>query len=105
MPGRAPGDTKGGTCVMKLKRMGLMTKILLIVLIVYAITALIGLRSSIEKSRAEAAALQQQVIDKEAQNAELRYYIENSDDDAVKEDIARHHNYVKQGEKVYRTTD
>ena len=90
---------------MKLKRMGLFTKILLIVLIVYAITALIGLRSDIEKSKNETEALRQEVADKEAQNAELRYYIENSDDDEVKEDIARDHKYVKQGEKVYRTSD
>ncbi|MBR5381826.1 MAG: septum formation initiator family protein [Oscillospiraceae bacterium] len=74
-------------------------------LIVYAITALIGLRSDIEKSKNETEALRQEVADKEAQNAELRYYIENSDDDEVKEDIARDHNYVKQGEKVYRTSD
>lgn len=90
---------------MKFKRAGLFTKILLIVIIVYALTTLISQHAQIRKAEAEENALRQEAADKEAQNAEMRYYIENSDDDEIKEDIARDHNYVKQGEKVYKASE
>ena len=86
---------------MKLKRMGLFTKILLIVLFVYAVTTIIHLRSEIEQAEAERAELQSTVENKKAENAEIKYYIENSNDAQVKEDIARDHGYIKQGEKVF----
>lgn len=88
---------------MKAKRTGLFAKLLLIVLIAYAVTTLISLRSTIETAREETDALAQEVANMAAQNAEAKYYIENSDDDQVKEDIARDHNYVRRGEEVYRT--
>ena len=90
---------------MKLKRSGIFTKLLLIVLILYAIVTIIGLHSKIEAAKTETSLLAQEVEDRTAQNEELRYYIENSDKDEVKEDIARDHNYVKQGEKVYKAIE
>ncbi len=87
---------------MKLKRAGLFTKILITVFLVYAVTMLIGLCSKIEAARAEKAELELSVNKTAEQNAELKYYIDNSEDDQVKEDIARDHNFVKRGEKVYK---
>ncbi len=87
---------------MKLIRAGLLTKILITVFLVYAVTMLIGLRSKIETAETEKKALEHAVNDVLAQNAELKYYIDNSEDAQVKEDIARDHDYVKRDEKVYK---
>lgn len=88
---------------MKLKRAGLLTRVLVMVLFVYAAATLISLHSKIETAEAETESLRQAVEDVAAQNDELKYYIANSDDDEVKEDIARDHDYIKQGEQVYKT--
>lgn len=74
---------------MKLKKAGIFTKIIILVLLAYAVVSLITLRAKIEDARAEQLVLQQAIEDKTASNAEMQYAIENSDSDSVKEDIAR----------------
>lgn len=74
---------------MKLKKAGLITKIVLIVLAVYAAVRLVSLHSDIEKAKDIQKELDQQVEEMEIANAEMEYSLENSEDDEVIADIAR----------------
>jgi cell division protein DivIC len=71
------------------KKAGIATKIVVIVLVVYASVTLINLQARIETVRADKDELQQQVTEKELANAELEYEIQNSTDDDTIADIAR----------------
>ena len=79
----------GKDTAMKLKRAGLITRIIIILLLIYALITLFGLRSKMAELKAENAALEQQKTELEVQNAELEYKLEHSDDDDVISDIAR----------------
>jgi cell division protein FtsL len=74
---------------MKLKRAGLITKIVVFVLIVYSAVTLIGLKTKIDSLQDKKDALQQEVTDKEISNAALEYELAHSDDDDTIADIAR----------------
>ena len=74
---------------MKLKRAGLITKIVVFVLIVYSAVTLIGLKAKIDTLQEKKSALQQEVTDKEITNAALEYELAHSDDDDTIADIAR----------------
>lgn len=87
---------------MRLKRTGILTKVIIVILLTYAVLSLIRLRSRIDSAEAEKEALQQQVADVSAENDDMRYAIENSDDEDVIRDIARDKlNLVEPGEEVY----
>ena len=90
---------------MKLKKAGIITKILIFALIVYASVTLINLRTQIDAARSEQEALQQQVEEIETSNAELMYEIEHSDEDDTIADVARDDlGLVAPGEKVFYDT-
>lgn len=90
---------------MKLKRAGIITKLVIFALIVYASVTLINLRTQIDTVRLEQETLKQSVTEKETTNAELRYEIEHSDDEDTLADIARDDlNLVAPGEKVFYDT-
>lgn len=74
---------------MKLKKAGLITKIVVIVLVVYAAVRLINIHSDIEEAKDIQKELDQQVEEMETANAEMEYSLENSDDDEVIAGIAR----------------
>ncbi len=74
---------------MKRKKAGIFTKIIILALLVYAVVSLVSLRSQIEAAQTEQQLLQQEIDNLASSNAEMRYDIENSDSDSVKEDIAR----------------
>ena len=84
------------------KRSGILTKIIIVVLIIYAVTSLIHLQSKIEAASSAQAELQQQVSAKTASNEDLRLAIENNTSDDVIEDVARDKlGFVMQNEDVY----
>ena len=88
--------------MLKLKRAGFFTKIVIVILLIYASVTLINLCAKIADARQTHEELAQQVAEVEVENDELRYAIENSDQDSVIADIARDKlGLVLDGEKVY----
>lgn len=87
---------------MKFKRTGVITIIVIVVVMVYAVITLTDLRGQIADAEANIAQLEQQTADAQAANDELRHAVENSGDDEVIEDIARDKlGLVMPGEQVF----
>lgn len=87
---------------MKLRRAWLITKIVIIVLVIYAAVTLISTKSKIETMEQRKDDLQQQVTDKTITNAALTYEIEHKGDDDTIADIAREQlGLVSPGEIVF----
>ena len=87
---------------MKIKRAGLLTKIVIAGLLLYAVITLIGWRGREVKAQAEQAQLASQVAALTEQNAGMRYDIDHSADPGVIEGIARDKlGLVKPGEKIF----
>ena len=88
--------------VMRLKPADLITKIVLILLLVFAVGSMITIRARTEDLRREIAVLQDKAADLEVRNAELEYYVEHENDDDVIAAIARKYwGFVRPDEKVY----
>ena len=96
---------------MRLKRAGLLTKLVIVVLLVYLATSLLDLRGQIQSVQEERDTLEQQVEEQRVQkllleeqrlaNQQLEDAIENSDDPETLERVAREKGYVKEGETLY----
>jgi len=87
---------------VKLKRSGILTKVIVIILVAYAVITLLRLRDRIDEGNRQRALLEDQADELELENADIQYAIDHSDDDSVKEQIARDElGLVKQGETVY----
>jgi cell division protein FtsL len=87
---------------MKLKRAGIITKIVIFALIVYASVTLINMRAQIDTALAKQEELKQQVAEKQAANDQLQYDIDHKDDDDTIANVARDEfGYVEPGEKVF----
>lgn len=86
---------------MKLKRAGMLTKVIIVVLLIYFTTSLLDLEGKIQDTEKEIGALQEQVEQQKIQNQQLQLAIENSDDLETLERVAREKGYVKQGETLY----
>lgn len=87
---------------MKLKRAGIITKIIIVALIVYAVVSLVTVKSKTTEAEAKSAELQQQVTKLAEANAELQYGIDHAGDDETIEDIARQKlGLVKPGEIIF----
>ena len=87
---------------MKLKRAGIITKIIVLALIVYAGISLVTLRAQVTEIRAEKADLEAQVAEMTQTNAELQYELAHSEDADTIEDIARNKlGLVMPGEKIF----
>ncbi len=86
----------------KTAKAGIITKIVILILIVYATVSLINLRVRIDAAEKEKTGLTQAVEDKTASNAELVYDIEHSGDPKTIENIAREKlGLLLPGEKVF----
>ena len=83
---------------MRFKRAGFLTKLVIVVLLIYMATSLLDLRGKIQTTLQEQEALSQQVEDQTLANQQLQEAIENSDDP---ERVAREKGYVKEGETLY----
>ena len=74
---------------MKLKKASLITKIVVMILVVYAAASLITIHSQIEEAKVTREKLSQQAEEMETANAEMEYALENSEDEDVIAGIAR----------------
>lgn len=86
---------------MRFKRAGFLTKLVIVVLLIYMATSLLDLRGKIQTTLQEQDALTQQVEDQTLANQQLQEAIENSDDPDTLERVAREKGYVKEGETLY----
>ena len=86
---------------MRFKRAGFLTKIVVLVLLIYMATSLLDLRGQIQNVQNERDGLAQQVTDQQMENQKLAEAIANSDDPEMLEQVARDKGFVKQGEELY----
>ena len=86
---------------MRLKRAGLLTKLVIVVLLVYLATSLLDLRGQIQNIKQQQQTVSQQVEEQQLANQQLQEAIDNSDDPDTLERVARERGYVKQGETLY----
>lgn len=86
---------------MKFKQAGFLTKIVVLVLLIYMTTSLIDMLGQIQDVESQRDALAQEVSEYQLENQELGEYIANSDDPDVLEQAARDRGYVKENEDLY----
>lgn len=87
---------------MKFKKAGLLTKLLILVMIVYAAYNIATVQANIAQARQSLTSLTQEVEDARQANAQLTYEIEHKDDPETIEQIARAKlGLVKPGEKIF----
>ena len=85
---------------MKVKKAGLLTKIVVLALLIYTATTLLGMRGKLQAAQSEVDQLNQQVAEQKQENAELSDAVENSGDPDVIRSVARSKGYVEPGEKI-----
>ena len=84
---------------MKLKRAGLLTKLVVLAMLVFVASALLNLRTQIQGAQADQAAQEQT-------NADLRDAVDNSDDPERQKEIARSKlGLVAPGDQIIEFTD
>ncbi|MCR5174158.1 MAG: septum formation initiator family protein [Oscillospiraceae bacterium] len=87
---------------MKLKRADFITKLVLVLILLFAVGMTVTIRSKTEELRTDIEALHSRAAELEIENAELEYYVEHQDDDDVIGNIARKYwGFVRPDEKVY----
>ena len=86
---------------MRFKQAGFLTKLVIVVLLIYMATSLLDLRGQIRAAEQTRAALEEQVRQKQLENQQLSAAIENSDDPDMLERVAREKGYVKSPETIY----
>lgn len=87
---------------MKLKRAGIVTKIVILALVIYAGISILSITARISQAEDTRAELSGQVAELTLSNAELKYELEHSEDPETIEDIARNKlGLVKPGEKIF----
>ena len=74
---------------MRIKKAGIITKLVILILMVYATVSLFSLQARIDEAEVEKTALIKDVQEKTAGNTALEYEIEHSTDPKTVEDIAR----------------
>ena len=87
---------------MRLKRSSLLTKLLILVVVVYATVTLVSLQSQVTKKNAEAQALQSSIEAARQENLRLQQAIDDRDTDEGVEAVARQKlGLVSKGEIVF----
>ena len=86
---------------IRLKRAGLLTKLVVVGLLICLGTSLLDLRGQIQSAENQQEELQLQVDQQQLENQKLEEAIDNSDDPEILERVAREKGYVKQGETLY----
>ncbi len=86
---------------MHFKRAGMITKVVILVLMIYMTISLLSLRTQIQTAQGQRDALAAQVAAQRLDNQQLAEAIENSDDPEMLESVAREKGYVKPGETLY----
>lgn len=92
--------------MIKTKRAGLVTKLVVLILLTYVAVTLWNLNTRISQARDEVSSLTQQRDTQTQQNTVLSEAIEHSDDPEHRKDIARQRlGLLEPGEKVFHITD
>lgn len=92
--------------MVKTKKAGILTKLVVLALLVYLATTLLNLRSQIQAAQTERDTLTQQVEAQTQRNAELSAAVKDSDDPDRIADAAREKlGLVEPGEKVFVFTN
>ena len=87
---------------MKIKRAGIITKLVILILIVYAVITLITLRERIGEASAQESELEAERDDLRRSNENYRYEIDHSGDEDTIAEIARDKlGLVLPGERVF----
>ena len=86
---------------MRFKRASFLTKIVVLVLLIYLATSLLDLRGQIQNLQGQLDGKEQQVADLRQENEEKSYAIENSDDPEVIEEVARDKGYQDKDAVLY----
>ena len=86
---------------MQFKRAGFLTKLVVLVLLIYMAIAVLDLRGKIQSVEAERDILARQVTDQRLENQKLEDAIANSDDPEMLEQVARARGYVERGETLF----
>lgn len=87
---------------MRFKKAGLLTKLLILVMVIYAAYNIATVQVNIADARRNLDTLTQEVEDAQQVNARLNYEIEHKDDPETIEQIARAKlGLVKPGEKIF----
>lgn len=87
---------------MRLKKLGLLSTVVIVVLVVYSCITMVSLKVQTDEARARRDELQTQVDRYNQENSELQYSIENSTDPEIIEDVARNDiGLVRPGEKIF----
>lgn len=87
---------------MKFKRSGIVIKIVILALILYAAISLVTTKGKISQALTDQQQLQKQLDEVLQENAGLKYDIEHAGDDETIEEIARSKlGLVKPGEKIF----
>ena len=87
---------------MRTKKAGLLTKIVILALLVYLLTAFLNLNRQIAAARSERDAVESMVVSQTQRNAELSEDLAQAGDPKKQEDIARDKlGMVVPGEKVF----
>lgn len=86
--------------MVKTKRAGFMTKIIVLVLLIYLATSLLDQSARLNTAKQQLTDLQYEVSVQTQKNAELSDALEHSDDPAVLERVAREKGYVREGERI-----
>ncbi|MCQ2405951.1 MAG: septum formation initiator family protein [Oscillospiraceae bacterium] len=90
---------------MKFRKTGLIPKICILAIIVYAVISIVGVKGKISTAEDRRNAVADEVEALASENAELRYNLEHADDDDVLISIARSKlGLVMPGEEIYYDT-
>ena len=86
---------------MSFKRAGFLTKIVVLVLLIYMALSLIDVRGTIQGVQTQRDDLARQVTDQRLENQKLADAIANSDDPEMQEQVARDRGYVEKDETLF----
>lgn len=86
---------------MTFKRAGFLTKIVVLVLLIYMALSLIEIRGKIQGVQTQRDDLSRQVTDQRLENQKLADAIANSDDPEMQEQVARDRGYVEKDETLF----
>lgn len=86
---------------MTFKRAGFLTKIVVLVLLIYMALSLIDIRGKIQGVQTQRDDLSRQVTDQRLENQKLADAIANSDDPEMLEQVARDRGFVEENETLF----
>ena len=86
---------------MTFKRAGFLTKVVVMVLLIYMAISLLDLRGKIQDVQAQRDDLARQVTDQRLENQKLEDAIANSDDPEMLERVAQDRGYVEKGATLF----